>query len=284
MRKTLILLLLMATILPSELSAKKKAEPKPYDIKVMSYNIRMGVAKDGTNSWEYRYPATALMIIDQEPDVFGVQEAFDFQLYYLKENHRDYKYVGVGREDGRSKGEHMAIFWNKKTTRLHKWGTFWLSDTPDKPSMGWDAACYRTATWALMSDIKTGNKYYFINTHLDHVGKEAQKNGLKLIVSKIAEINKKGYPMVLVGDFNILPTNPALDELDTMMDSARKVADKTDNHRTFNGWGKEKTNKIIDYIYLSGFSKCPEYHTVIEKYADRTYVSDHFPITATIIF
>ena len=104
--------------------------------------------------------------------------------------------------------------------------TFWLSETPEKPSMGWDAACFRTATWALMKDKKTGKKFYFVNTHLDHKGKEAQKNGLKLIVDRIAQINPDGYPMVLTGDFNITPDNKALTDLDAKMQSARKIAEK----------------------------------------------------------
>ena len=143
-------------ILPAGMSARKKSS----DIKVISYNIRLGVAKDGTNSWEYRYPASAMMINDQKPDIFGLQEAYDFQVKYLEEYCEDYKSVGVGREDGKHEGEHMSIFYNKKTTKLLKWGTFWLSETPDKPSMGWDAACFRTATWALLKDKASGKKYY----------------------------------------------------------------------------------------------------------------------------
>ena len=264
--------------------AKKKTENKDFDIKVMSYNIRLGIGKDGTNSWEFRYPATAFMLEEQLPDVFGVQEAYDFQIAFIEENFRQYESVGVGRDDGKSKGEHTSLFWNRNTTKMLKWGTFWLSETPEKPSLGWDAACKRTATWALMKDLETGKKYYVVNTHLDHVGKEAQRNGLNLIVSRIAGINHKGFPMVLTGDFNIKPDDSALSDLDRMMDSARKVAPKTDNHNTFNGWGKAKADMVIDYIYVSGFSKVTEYHTVTEPYAERTYVSDHYPIFATLIF
>lgn len=282
--KKLAIILLAAMLLPFSVDAKKKSDKNGYDLKVMSYNIRMGVAKDGTNSWEFRYPATALMIEDQQPDVFGVQEAFDFQILFIKENCRDYDGVGVGRDDGKSKGEHMSVFWNKKTTKMLTWGTFWLSETPEKPSKGWDAACKRTATWALMKDKKTGRKYYFVNTHLDHRGAEAQKNGLALIVSRIDDINPKGYPMVLTGDFNIRPDNPALTDLDKLMQSSRKIAEKTDNLATFNGWGKAKADQVIDYIYVSGFSKCTEYQTVTKKYADRKYVSDHYPICATLVF
>lgn len=254
------------------------------EIKVMSYNIRLGSGEDGTNSWRYRAPMTLEMLEDQAPDIFGVQEALDYQVQFIKEYTKDYACVGVGREDGKKKGEHMSIFWNKKTMKLLKWGTFWLSETPDKPSKGWDAACYRTATWALMKDKKTGKKFYFVNTHLDHVGKEAQKNGLALIVKKIAEINPDGLPMVLTGDFNVKPDDPSLKDLDARMKCTRKVAAKTDSHYTYNGWGKASKDSVIDYIYISGFSACSEYQTVTKKYSGRTFVSDHYPIISRLVF
>ena len=250
-------------------------------LKVMSYNIRLGSAQDGTNSWALRYTATGKMLEDQKPDVFGVQEALEYQVRYIEEM-CGYESVGVGRENGKKEGEHMSIFWNKKTVSMLKWGTFWLSDTPEKPSKGWDAECFRTATWALMKDKKTGKKFYFVNTHLDHKGTEAQKNGLKLIVDRIAEINPDGLPMVLTGDFNIEPKSPALKDLDARMQSARNIAEKTDDHATYNGWGKSST--MIDYIYVSGFSSCPEYQTVTKRYEDRKFISDHYPIFARLIF
>jgi endonuclease/exonuclease/phosphatase family metal-dependent hydrolase len=250
----------------------------------MSYNIRLGTAKDGTNSWEYRYPATALMLKDQMPDVFGVQEAFDFQVKFITENFKEYDCVGVGRDNGKSEGEHMSIFWNKKNVKMLKWGTFWLSETPEKPSKGWDAKCKRTATWALMKDKKTGKHFYYVNTHLDHRGSEARRQGLNLIVSRIDKINPKGYPMVLTGDFNMKPDDTALAGLEQRMQSARKIAPKTDNHATLNLWGKGKADMVIDYIYVSGFSACPEYHTITENYGTWKYVSDHYPIYAKLIF
>ena len=282
--KRLLIILLAVAMLPQTIEAKRKTSDKEYDLKVMSYNIRLGIGKDGTNSWEFRYPATALMIEDQQPDVFGVQEAHDFQILFIKDNFRYYDCVGVGREDGKSKGEHMSIFWNKKNISLIKSGTFWLSETPDKPSKGWDAHCKRTATWALMKDKRTGKKFYFVNTHLDHRGKLAQKNGLALIVSRIDEINPQGYPMVLTGDFNVKPNNPVLADLDKIMQSSRKVAKKADNHQTFNGWGKAKSDAVIDYIYVSGFSDCIEYQTVTKPYAERKFISDHYPIFTTLKF
>ena len=150
--KRIILASIAAVSMMLPQSAKAQAE----ELKVMSYNIRLGSGQDGTNSWRFRAPVTLEMLKDQAPDVFGVQEALDYQVALIEEYADDYDCVGVGREDGRKKGEHMSIFWNKKTIKLLKWGTFWLSETPDKPSKGWDAACYRTATWALMKDKRTG--------------------------------------------------------------------------------------------------------------------------------
>ena len=281
MKRILLFALAALVAFPQISDAKKKDSD---GLKVMSYNIRYGSAEDGTNSWQYRWPATISMLNDVQPDVFGVQEALDFQLTLVSEMARNYKNVGVGREDGKHDGEHMAIFWNKKTVKMLKWGTFWLSETPEKPSMGWDAACFRTATWALMKDKKTGKKFYFVNTHLDHVGKEARKLGLKLIVDRIDDINPEKYPMVLTGDFNVRPDNPCLVDLDKIMTSTRKIAKKTDSKGTFNGWRKDREGGVIDYIYVSGFGEVVEYETITKKYADRSFVSDHYPIMSVLKF
>ena len=280
--KRIILFALAALVAFPQFAAAQKNESE--GLKVMSYNIRYGSAEDGTNSWKYRWPATVEMLNEVKPDVFGVQEALDFQVEFVSEMVRDYKGYGVGREDGKHDGEHMAIFWNKKTVKMMKSGTFWLSETPEKPSMGWDAACYRTATWALMKDKKTGKKFYFVNTHLDHEGEEAQKNGLKLIVDRIASINPEGYPMVLTGDFNIIPENPGLVDLDKIMTSTRKIAKKTDSKGTFNGWRKDRQGPVIDYIYVSGFSEVSEYETITKEFAKKSFISDHYPVMSVLKF
>ena len=265
-------LLLLSTLLGSAQS-----------LTVVSYNIRLGEAKDGTNSWPFRYAASQEMVMDQLPDIMGLQEAFLYQAAYLKEFCKGYKYVGVGRENGKKEGEIMAIFYRKETVKLLKWGTFWLSETPKKPSMGWDAACKRTATWALMKDKRTGKKFYYVNTHLDHVGWEAREKGLQLIVDRIAEMNKGNLPVVLTGDFNMTPERKEFAPLNRVMASARETAYKTDHLATFHGWGKEDT-QIIDYIFYSGFSSCVEYETIRKSYADRKFISDHYPIKAVLVF
>ena len=178
----------------------------------------------------------------------------------------------------------MSIFYNKKRIKLLKWGTFWLSETPDRPSLGWDAACRRTATWALMKDKTSGRKFWYVNTHLDHVGKEARKNGLALIVQRIQDINPKGYPMVLTGDFNVTPDDSCLEGLNRIMKSAREVAAKTDRSGTFHGWGKVVPGSVIDHIYFSGFSSCPVFEVIRKPYDGKNFVSDHYPVKALLVF
>ncbi len=265
-------------VMPQAFGAKKDENP---ELKVMSYNVRNGSSVDGTNSWNLRYIATYEMLKDQAPDVFGIQEALDHQVAYIKDICR-YEAVGVGREDGKKKGEQTAIFWNKKTVSMVKWGTFWLSETPEKPSKGWDAESNRTATWALMKDKRTGDRFYVVNTHLDEKGTEARAKGLQLIVDRIAGINKEGYPVVFTGDFGMTPDDKALSCVDNVMKSARKIAQTTDNKGTFNNWGK--ADKTVDYIYISGFGSCPEYQTVTKKYSDWKFISDHYPVAAKLIF
>lgn len=295
MKRISLKLLLLVSVLMTFAQCK----PAQEELNVVSFNIRMGVAKDGENSWEYRKAASAEMVKTLAPDIMGVQEAFDFQTEYIKEQCPDYDGVGVGRDDGKTSGEIMMIFYNTKKVKLEKWGTFWLSETPDVPSFGWDAACRRTATWALLRMRKSGNEFYYVNTHLDHIGRVAEKNGLKLIVDRIDSINPQGFPMILTGDFNVLPQDAVLNDLNKIMSSARATADTTDSTPSFNAFGKPLKQAAIgdqfvdlattdgltiDYIYYSGFSKCPKFRTVTESFADVPYISDHYPVTATLEF
>ena len=272
------LALLLAVMLPFAVSCKQ--EPAP--LKVMSYNIRYGTADDGEHVWPNRREAAAAMILDQRPLVFGVQEALDFQLEYLQENCPPYKYVGVGREDGIHGGEHMAVFYDSENAELENWGTYWLSETPEVPSFGWDAACKRTATWVLLKDLKNGKHFYFVNTHLDHVGKEARRNGLILLVERIGQMNPEGYPMILCGDFNVYPTDPCLDDLRELMEDARETAAQTDLGTTWHDWGKVSGTPGIDYIFYKGFKACDSFSRVTEEYLETPFVSDHYPVTALL--
>ena len=273
-----LVLLLAFTLLPLALSAKVEKE----GVVAMSYNIRYGTAEDGTNSWQYRYPASAMMLDELKPDVVGLQEALSSQVDYLANTlDKTYKAVGVGRDDGKKAGEIMAVLYNYKTTKLLKWGTFWLSDTPDTPSRGWDGACNRCATWAIMKDKATGKKFFFVNTHIDHVGPEAQQKGVRLIADKIAEMNRDGLPVIVTGDFNMEISNEFLAPMKEGFQNARTAAVVTDDHFSYNGWGKAQST--IDYVWFKGFS-CPRFETVTKPYYERTFISDHFPVKAVLVF
>ena len=274
-----ICLTLLCCLIGQSICAKAPADE---EITVISYNIRLISSNDGPNEWKYRAKASPAMIKDHAPDIFGVQEALPEQLECLDKSLKQYSHVGVGREDGVAKGEHMSIFYNTRTVKLLDWGTFWLSQTPEKPSRGWDAKCKRTATWALMQMKGSGKKFYYVNTHLDHRGKTAQRKGLDLIVKKISDINPNNLPMILTGDFNVTPDNPVLEELNTKMLRARATAKTTDSRATYNGWGTRAYE--IDYIYYSGFSDCPEYETIVKQYKGIPYISDHYPIRAVVRF
>lgn len=253
-------------------------------VKVMTYNIRFGTANDGDNAWENRKDAAAAMVLDQKPAVFGVQEALDFQLEFLKQNCPGYDYVGVGREDGVSKGEHMAVFYDTKRVELKDWGTYWLSETPDVPSLGWDAKCKRTATWVLFYDKSKKRHFYFVNTHLDHVGVQARINGLALVVERIGGMNPEGYPMILMGDFNVHPEDPCLDDLRTKMLDTWETARKSDFGPTYHGYGKFSEGTPIDFIFYKDFKGCKSVDRVTQEYLGVPFVSDHYPVTAVMLY
>ena len=269
------------------------------ELSVISFNIRVlgSVFAEmvNQNSWSRRKSAIPAMIKDQCPDIFGVQEALSDQLTYVGDNLPNYSYVGVGREDGKEiseitnsteSGEIMAIFYNTSEIKLLEWGTYWLSETPDEPSISWEADYKRTMTWAKMQMKCSGRKFFYVNTHLDNHSGTAREEGLKLIVKKIAEMNIDNLPVVLTGDFNVTPDNSVLGVLiDAEMLDARTTAAKTDDLPTFNGFGDTNENpRVIDYIYYRGFASCPEYETIDQPYEEITYISDHYPIVARLMF
>lgn len=180
-------------------------------LRVMSFNVRYSAGDDGANSWDNRKKAVPAMFADQQPTVLGVQEARLDQKTYMDENCAGYKSVGVGRTDGKNAGEFMAIYYLDDAVKLEKWGTFWLSETPDTPSVGWDASTYRTATWALFTHYKSGRKFFYVNTHIDHVGQVAAQKSMELIEAKIRSLNPDNQPTLLTADFNKMLDSPIFD-------------------------------------------------------------------------
>ncbi len=268
--------------LASSLLVLASCSKEPASLPVMSFNVRCASANDGEYSWPLRRDAACAMINEHRPAVFGVQEALTSQLDYFMENCPDYAWVGVGREDGVSEGEHMSVFYDTRRIELLDWGTYWLSETPSEPSYGWDAACRRTATWTLLKDKEADRHFYFVNTHLDHVGKEARRNGLVLLVERIGAMNPEGYPMILTGDMNVYPDDPCLENLRTLMEDARQTAAQTDNDYTYHGWGTVSGTPPIDYVFYKGFSSCEKLEVIRQPYLGMKYVSDHFPVQAVL--
>ena len=246
-------------------------------LKVMSYNVRTSAKDDGENSWEFRRSATSAMLREVRPDVLGVQEAMPDQIEYILEAAPAYKCYGIGR-DGDEDGEHAGVFYNTRRLELEDCGTWWLSETPDTPSVGWDAKYPRTATWALLKDKRRGKEFYFVNTHLDHKGAAARRNGLAMIVDKVREMNPD-VPLVLVGDFNVEPGDSCLVALEGRMLDSRITAAKSDNACSFNGF--RAPEKTIDYIYYSGFSAVRKFEVVTKSFDNIPFISDHYPIVTT---
>lgn len=267
-----------------------------HQLKVISFNVRNSAADDGPDSWEYRKPASITMIEEENPDIFGLQEALADQVSYFNEELSAYKGVGVGREDGKEEGERMMIYYDTTKISLLDWGTYWLSETPDQPSYGWNAACRRTATWTKLHHNASGKDFFYVNTHLDHVSAEARKNGLELIIDRIGSMNPDSLPMILTGDFNVEPSDETLNGIDLIMLSARKEAEETETKGSFNGFGEygdsasapvgaaEWNDLSLDYIYYSNFTECPRFTVLDKRYDGVEYISDHYPVEAVLVF
>jgi len=251
-------------------------------VRVMSYNIRNAGAKDGANAWKKRRSATVAMLRSEHPDVFGIQEAYPEQESFILKRCPEYGGFGVGRDDGADKGERMSVFYRKDALELLAGGTWWLSETPDVPSVGWDAKYPRTATWAHLRHKATGRDFFFVNTHLDHRGVEARRKGLAMIVEKIGEMSP-GAPLVLTGDFNVFPDDECLNGVNLIMHDARTDAPVTTGKPSFNGFGLMES-KVIDYIYYRGFTSAEEFKVVDDTFDGKAYISDHYPIEAVLKF
>ena len=167
--------------------------------------------------------------------------------------------------------------------KLEKWGTFWLSDTPDTPSIGWDASTYRTATWAVFTHYKSGRKFFYVNTHIDHVGQVAAQKSMELIEAKIRSLNPDNLPTLLTADFNKMLDSPIFDGVKKFMVDARTTAPVTDNKASFNNFGGATNYPRIDHIFSSGFTPL-RFATVDQRYEKVPYISDHYPIAAVLEF
>ncbi len=257
------------------------------NISVMTYNVRYGLADDGKNSWEFRKDFLASQISFYNPDFIGTQESLPFQISYIDSKLPNHNFIGKSR-DADGKGEYSAILYNHKKFELINENTFWLSTTPEKPSKGWDAAYPRICTYGLFKDKKTKNKFWIINTHLDHIGVKAREQSVVLILKKIKEINTKSYPLVFMGDLNTEPESNPILKLKTVLNDTRELSiEKSFGPTgTFNAFQFNKpVTKLIDYIFISKNNKIKVLkHAVLSDSKDLKYPSDHLPVYIELSF
>lgn len=249
-------------------------------LSLMTYNIRLDVSSDKENAWPNRKAFLTSQIRFYAPDIFGVQEARPNQMAYLKDNLTKYEAFGQGR-DGGSKGEHSSIFYNKDKIQLLQSGTFWLSETPDEVSKGWDAAYPRICTYGLFKHIDSENTFWVFNTHLDHQGVESRRQGVQLILNKIITLNNQNRPYILMGDLNASPESEVITALSNRLDDSRLVSKiNFGPEGTFNDFDHQRpVNRRIDYIMLSKEPKISvEKYGTLSSTIDLRFPSDHFPV------
>ncbi len=255
------LLLFALLLLSFQLSAQQ--------LTVGSYNIRYKNWNDSVqgNVWNKRCQVICDQLNFMAPDVFGAQEVLYGQLQDMKAALDGYDYIGIGRDDGERAGEHEAIFYKTDKIKLLDHGDFWLSETPEKPGLGWDAVCVRICTWGKFSMDEA--IFYYFNLHMDHVGVIARREAAKLVVARIREI-AQGAPVVLTGDFNVDQTN----EIYTIFTESGLLKDSYDAARirfaengTFNAFKTEYyTTSRIDHVFVSPEIQVESYGVLTNSY------------------
>ena len=224
------------------------------------------------------------------PDFFGMQEALLHQCKDVEKGIKGYKWIGVGRDDGKEKGEFAPVFYDRKKWRLLDWNTFWLSETPEKPSRGWDAALERIVTWGQFEEKKSGTIVFVFNTHFDHRGVQARNESAQLIREKIQEIAGNNR-FILSGDFNVNPTTEAYLALTEPMPLKKMIYDSKllslskpqGPTGTFSGFKVTKNLPAdqIDYVFCSDDFSVLNFSVVVKSDGKR-YASDHFAVVATL--
>lgn len=244
-------------------------------MKIMTFNVFC--AGTGENHWCSRQPLVRDIIKLYDPDVFGLQEAHFGWMKYLSGQFKDtYAYIGVGKDDGMNKGEFSPLFYKKEKYTLLDSGNFWLSETPDVPSLGWDAAENRTCAYALLRDNETGEQRAVLNTHLDHVGETAMCEGVKLIVKAAEKFS--GVKTAVMGDFNVVPDSKAYSMMiDAGFEDARNIAEKADGLNSFHYYGID--SKMIDFVFVKNSVIVKEVKTADDRINGRL-PSDHYPVIA----
>lgn len=248
-----------------------------------TFNLRYLNTTDSGNLWSQRAPVVFGLIRFHEFDIFGTQEAVRAQLNDVRRALPEYDFYGAGRDDGKEAGEHSAIFFRKERFTLLKNGDFWLSETPDQPSKGWDAVCCnRICTWVYLTDKKTGKKFYLFNAHFDHQGKVARVESSKLILQRINAL-AGNEPVIFMGDLNGDHQSEwyqAIEKSDLFDDTFRQSPNSYAFNGTFNNYGKNlAAPEIIDHIFVTKHFMVKRWGILSDSYHGK-FPSDHFPVLA----
>ncbi|WP_343523685.1 endonuclease/exonuclease/phosphatase family protein [Pedobacter sp.] len=260
--------------------AQKKAVP----INIITYNIRLNVASDGVNAWPNRKDNVKALVKFHDADILCVQEALPEQFDALLEN-SNFDVVGAGRDDGKRKGEFSAVYFDKDRFEKKEGGTFWLSETPDVPSKGWDAALNRVCSWVKLYDKLNKKEFIVFNTHYDHVGVKARIESAKLLKQKIQQI-APALPVVFTGDLNVTPETEAIATIKSFLIDAKDISAEPPYgpSGTFNGFDFNSDLKNrIDYIFVNKGFKVQKF-AVLTDSKDKRYYSDHLPVFCRLFF
>jgi endonuclease/exonuclease/phosphatase family metal-dependent hydrolase len=265
----------------------------PAAVRVMSFNIRYGTARDGENHWDRRREFVIDTVKAFQPDLLGTQETLGFQRDYLAEKLPEYEVLGVGRADGREEGEMMALYYRKARFERLAAGHFWLSETPEViGSKSWDSSLPRMVTWVKLRDRDTPDAppIAFFNTHFDHQGPQARLESARLLRRQLATLGE-GCALIVTGDFNCgeasEPYQALFGEVEgepsAVVDTYRKAHPKrTSSEGTFSGFKAEATSGArIDWIAVSRDWRITA--ADIDRTArDERTPSDHFPVTSVL--
>jgi len=256
---------------------------KAMEISIMSYNIRLDAKEDynSANGWTERRNNLVGLLKYHNPDIIAMQEVLHHQLEFISDELGDYGFVGIGRDDAKTKGEYSPIFFRKAEFNVIESGTYWLSESPNKPGWGWDAGHNRIVTWALLRRISTNDILAVYNTHFDHRGETAQKESAKLVIDSLARHLEK--PIIFTGDFNVTPESAAYNTITSRLQDAYHTSRSPHYgpHGTSSGFEvcTDKSINRIDYIFHNEKINVIK-HSILSDSMNKKYPSDHLPVFA----
>ena len=254
-------------------------------VSVMTYNIRYDTPKDGDNWWNLRKVEVVKLIDHYSPDFLGIQEGLHTQVEYISDHTNQYSYIGVGRDDGKMKGEYTALYFDNSKFELIFQNTFWLSDKPDQISVGWDASMERICTYGHFRNKFNKAEYYIFNTHFDHRGPLARENSAKLIIKKIKELNILDKSIIVMGDLNCLPDSKPIAAFRSTLDDAGGLAGSGiyGPVGTFNQFDAAFIpDRRIDYIFSKNL-KVHNYRNIDDRRVNNLWPSDHLPVLVVFV-